>query len=366
MLDIVLVIAVLAFIVLVHELGHFLVAKWSNIDVPEFGIGLPPRIWGKKFGNTLYSLNWIPFGGFVRIAGDDEDAVPDQAEIPNTRGFKDKSFFTKTSVMVGGVVANVYLAFVFLAFAFWFGLPVSVDSFPDVPMRDTWVAITGTVEGSPAARVGFILPARVEAISAGDTKVDVLNEFDIINAVRGTRGTNVTIYIKEQGGLIKSFTVTPTVSGDNPFPSIGANLDLVGVGDYGLLAAFGQAYTFSGKIIVDTARGIVSLLIRSLSGTASLDGVSGPIGIAGILGDARSEGVGPFLFIVVIISMSLAVINFVPFPALDGGRFLFLLIEAVLRRPIKPIISRTVNLVGFMLLLLLMVFVTYHDIARMW
>ncbi len=362
----VLLIIVLALLVLVHELGHFLVAKWSNIDVEEFGLGLPPRAWGRKIGDTLYSLNWIPFGGFVRISGDDEDSTPGASTVRPGRGFKEKSFFTKTAVMAGGVIANAYLAFFLVAAAFWVGLPVSVESFPDAQIKESWVSIVGVVPDTPAAALGLVVPSRISAISVAGERFEVASPLDVQSHVQSSAGAKVTLYITDTDGSERPYEILPTLRGNGTVPSIGVELDVIGIPSYGLFGALKQSYLLSGKLIAGTALGLVNLIAGAFSGTASLDSVSGPVGIAGILADARSAGLGPLLFIVALISMSLAVINFVPFPALDGGRFLFLLIEAILRRPIKPAVSRTVNLVGFVLLLLLMVFVTYHDIAKLW
>ena len=157
----------------------------------------------------------------------------------------------------------------------------------------------------------------------------------------------------------------PTLPKDGSPPSIGVELDKVGIPNYGIFGALKQSFTLSGTLIANITTEIVLLISRVFSGAGSLESVSGPVGIAGILADARSEGWGPLFFMVALISMSLAVINFAPFPALDGGRLLFLLIEAIMRKPIKPAISRFVNLAGFALLLLLMFFVTYHDIVSL-
>ncbi|HEY4504269.1 MAG TPA: site-2 protease family protein [Candidatus Paceibacterota bacterium] len=364
-MTVLLLIIVLTFLVLVHEWGHFFVAKNSGIDVKEFGLGLPPRAWGKKIGDTVYSLNWIPFGGFVRIAGDDEDSTPGFPIARPGHSFKEKSFFTKISVMVGGVIANAYLAFFLIAAAFWIGLPVSLESFPKVPVRDSWVAIVGTIPDSPAREAGLMLPSRLVAVSVGEKKIAVNRVADVQILIRSGAGNPVTLYIQNKDGLETSYTLMPTLSKDGSPPSIGVELDKVGIPNYGIFGALKQSFTLSGTLIANITTEIVLLISRVFSGAGSLESVSGPVGIAGILADARSEGWGPLFFMVALISMSLAVINFAPFPALDGGRLLFLLIEAIMRKPIKPAISRFVNLAGFALLLLLMFFVTYHDIVSL-
>jgi regulator of sigma E protease len=365
MSTVILLVIVLAFLVLVHELGHFLVAKSSGIDVEEFGLGLPPRAWGRKIGDTLYSLNWIPFGGFVRIAGDDEDSTPGSSLVRPGRGFKEKSFFTKMSVMAGGVLANAYLAFFLIALAFWVGLPVSLESFPNATVRESWVAIVGVLPNTPAAAAGLSLPARVEAISVRGERFSIKSPQNFQVLVRESGGQPVTLHVLSNSEEEIAYTLQPSLPSDGGAPSIGAALDLIGVPDYGPLEATKQAFLLSGHLISGTAKEIALLMARVFQGTGSLEGVSGPVGIAGILASAQSEGLGPFLFIVALISMSLAVINFVPFPALDGGRFLFLVIESLRGRPINPRVSRIVNLVGFLCLILLMLFVTYRDIAHL-
>ena len=356
---------VLAVLVLVHEFGHFIVAKCSGIDVEEFGLGLPPRAWGMRIGDTLYSLNWIPFGGFVRIAGDDEDSTPGSSVVRTGRDFKSKSFFTKTSVMAGGVIANTYLAFLLIALAFWIGIPVSLESYPNVSMRDTWVSIVGTAAASPATNAKLPTPSRLSAIGVDGKKFAVVKPEDVQSLIQSNVSGEVILYILDNNMVEKTYSLKSELRKDTGLPGIGVMLDKVGIPAYGPLGAIQESFTFSGKLILNTATELVLLIKRTFSGSGSLESISGPVGIAGILANATSEGLGPLLFIVALISMSLAVINFVPFPALDGGRFLFLVIEFVLRRPIKPALSRAVNLTGFALLLLLMVFVTYNDIVSL-
>jgi regulator of sigma E protease len=370
-------IVILGILVFVHEFGHFIVAKKSGMQVEEFGFGFPPRIagmqkvdgkwkwiWGHrnsmdsdKFSgnsnNTIYSINAIPLGGFVRILGENNE----HAEHPGS--FINKGFWPRFLTLVAGVVMNVILAWALLSAGFAVGLPVAVTNLSEVPANAQFsqskIAILEAVKNLPADKAG-------------------VKANDIIVSIDGQKFTNVTDiqkYVKEHAGspvvfelqrkqLLEKITVTPQLNppaGEGP---TGIVLALVGKLKYPWYAAIWQG----GKTTISGLGGIVSGLYNLLATHTGFSSLGGPVKIAKLTGEVAGMGFVYLLQFTAFLSLNLAVLNILPFPALDGGRVLFLLIEKVRRKRNNQKVEQIVNGVGFALLLLLMVAVTVQDIIR--
>lgn len=344
-MEVILLVIILAVLVLSHEFGHFIVAKLSGVEVEEFGLGLPPRAWGKKIGETIYSLNWIPFGGFVRIFG--EDATEQDLKGPRAkRAFPNKPLYIQAAIIVSGVIFNIILAVLLLWFGLQAGLPVSLEDFPThiSQITNQSVLVTGVMPGSPADLAHVPTGARIKNFKTPQ---------EIQNVVKYNEGKMITL-VTDKG----NFDLVPA-------PILGIQMDLVGNAHFGPIYSIPQSVRLVYALTKETAIGLASFVGNIFRGHASLSGVVGPVGIAGIVGAAASQGFGALLLVTVILSLSLAVINLVPFPALDGGRLLFVIIESVKGSPIKAKVANTINLVGFSLLILLMVVITYKDIVRL-
>lgn len=360
----IILIIVLAALILVHEFGHFITAKFFGIRVDEFGLGLPPRAWGYKFRDTIYSLNWIPFGGFVRIYGEDgkEQASPTLgatgAQTPGvkTRGasFSDKSRWVQAGVVVAGIVFNILFAIILIWTGFMHGLTASTSSFPEINFENVRVMITGILPDSPADEAGIPAGSSISLLSSGYDSEENIGAPDLVTQFMASH-TGKVVTINTQNG---SYDVIPS-------PLAGIEIDLVGDLHMGPIEAITPAFKMTYALFVGTADSIYNLIISAVQGKASFNEVSGPVGIAGIVGDAFGRGLASLLYITAIISISLAVINLVPFPALDGGRLLFIMIEGIKGSPIKTRITNILNTAGFALLLLLMLFITYHDIVKL-
>lgn len=357
-------IIILAVVIFVHELGHFLTAKKAGIRVDEFGFGFPPRLFGIRRGETLYSLNAIPFGGFVKIYGETPDAET-LAGPDSKRSLIAKPRGVQALVMVAGVVFNVLLAWFLLSIGFMSGLPSSVSVIPvGSKATDVHLVIVDIGKGTPAETAGLKVGDSISSITSGEDVLNSPTPEDVQHFVPEHVGQDITINYN-RGPDAGTVQVTPQVLANGTTPIIGISLDLIGRLRLGFFKAFAEGGRLTISLLEQTVAGLWHLLVGAFTGTANLSEVSGPVGIASIVGQAYKFGFVYLLSFTALISINLAVINLIPFPALDGGRILFLAIEAIMRRPINPKITNRLNTIGFVLLVLLMLFVTYHDIVKL-
>jgi regulator of sigma E protease len=357
-------ILILSVLVFVHEAGHFLAAKAFGIRVDEFGFGYPPR--AKKLGRwkgTDVTLNWLPFGGFVKIFGEnyeDKDAGQTDGEETNAGGsFSHKNRGIQAFVLVAGVLGNVLLAWVLLSLGFMIGMPSPAGL--DLPLENAHTAITQILPGSPAAQSGIKTGDEVLLITRGDDKSELTPE--AVSEFIAASDAPVQITVK-RGGEIFTEEVTPTQGIVSGKPAIGVGLDTIGTVKLNPLRALYEGTRATGLLLWYTASAFGHFITEIFSGHPNLGQVTGPVGIVGMVGDARSLGLVYLLSFAALISLNLAVINLFPFPALDGGRLLFVGIEAVTRRRIPAKFFQLINFVGFAILILLMVIITIRDIGK--
>ncbi len=363
---ILLFLAVLFVLVLVHEWGHYITAKKTGMRVDEFGIGFPPRLFGVKKGETEYTLNALPLGGFVRIYG--ESLVHDESEEHDpdkARALWARPKWAQALVLIAGVVMNVILAFVLYTAVFMIGVPTPVAESDARSGAELYIA--SVVPESPLAAV--VAPGTViTRVEASDGAVlDTLTP-SAFSAFVGTYGTESLALTVREGGEERVVSVTPKTGliTDAPErPAVGVALSLVVVEQQGFFTVLGSACVATVEGLGAIVVGIATLLSGAFTGTADLSQVAGPVGIAGMVGDAAAFGITALLSFVAIISLNLAVVNMLPFPALDGGRLLLLLGEVLFRRPVNALWAYRLNAAGFMLLMIFMVIVTYNDILRL-
>lgn len=362
-MSIILFLVILAVLIFVHELGHFLVAKWSGIRVDEFSIGFPPRIISWKRGETLYSLNAIPFGGYVKIFGE----TPDEAESkgPDTsRSLVHKPRYIQAAVLVAGIVFNIIFAWILISVSLMTGYKMPVDN-NLFKVENAHVTILAVAPDSPAEVAGVRMGDEVIKIQSGENVSLPTTVTEVQNIIAQSSGEVVLTLL--QNGEEKIATTTPTqgiVSGDRR--AIGVSLGTVGVVKLPPHKAIMEGAKLTYDSTVTTAQGLLGFFGGLFNGTSKVSDVSGPVGIAGMVGDASHFGLIYLLGFTAFISINLAVINLFPLPALDGGRLLFIIIESIVRRPIPYRFQNIVNAIGFALLLGLMLFVTYKDILKLW
>ncbi len=355
-MDILIFIVVLVVLIVVHELGHFIVAKMSGMRVDEFGIGYPPRalVLGRKSGTT-YTLNWLPFGGFVKIHGEDGGG-------DDVHAFSRRPRILQALVLVAGIAMNLLLAYVLIVSVLLAGTPRALSYDEMVHAEDAHLAVLQVLPGTPAEQSGVragdsILSAKGSAYTWDTTSTQTFPEF-----IAGGQGGEVTLSI-QRGAETLSLSATPLPNKQSRY-LLGVEVTPVGTVDVSFFEALTQGAAATWNTTVFTAKGLITFFAGVFTFSADLSQVAGPIGIAGVVGDASSEGFSSLLTIAAIISINLALINLIPIPALDGGRLLFVIIESITRKPIRASVTQGMNAIGFFLLLLLMIVVSAHDIWK--
>lgn len=362
-MNIILFLVILFFLVLVHEFGHFIVAKKSGIRVDEFAIGFPPRLWGKKFGETMYSLNLLPIGGFVKIFGEN----PDKESIDGPdkeRSFVNKKRHIQAGVLVAGVAMNVLFAWFLFTIAITIGLPAPAGYAGSKQLVDGHVAVLSVLPNSPAEAAGILAGEKIVSIKDGSSNF-VSSKVEDVQEFIGTSGEKELTIELMKGESLREVKVTPKEGVVEGRSALGVSLGQVGTLKLPLHEAIYEAGKITVYLFGAITIGLFDLIKTALVGQANLADIAGPVGIVGMVGEASNIGFSYLLGFAAMISVNLAVLNLLPFPALDGGRLLFVGVEAIIRRPIKPVVANTANLVGFVILILLMVAVTYSDIMKL-
>ena len=341
---------VLSVLVIVHEFGHYWVAKKSGVWVEEFGLGLPPKAWGKKIGDTLYTLNWLPFGGFVRLHGENLD---DRVTDPK-RSFLNKSKGARALIVIAGVVMNFLLAVVLFAVGY---------TFSGFPRETPNVKIVDVAHDSPAQNAGLQKDDIVRTVN-GET-ADSNDGF--VSLVAKYKGEDVNLGIERNGERLE-IHATPRVDHPSDQGSLGVVISSTEVyfppvwqrPFMGVYYGFKDAY-FWGKIVLN---GFGKIFVDLAGGSVPKD-IAGPVGIYALTSQAASFGILPLINFMGILSVNLAILNIMPLPALDGGRLLFIIIEGVMGKKVVPKFEAIVHTVGMLLLLLLLFAITAYDIRRL-
>lgn len=356
-----LVVAILVILIVAHELGHFIAAKISRVRVEEFGVGYPPRafILG-KFGDTEYTINWIPFGGFVRLFGDEGEGQRGKGS------YMDAPRWKQAFILVAGVAMNVVAAWALFAGALHLGVPQVVDAPRDG--ETVRMIVSDVVAGSPAEVAGLAPGDEITGIKDADgSRVAALTPASFVAFVRERPGEPLTVYSIHEGTPTES-TIIPAqgvLSRAAGQPALGIALALVANRSlpWGEAAVAACSQTAKGFVIV--GHDLKALAATLMSGAPDISQVVGPIGIVSYVGEASQNGFGAVLSLAALISINLAIINLIPIPALDGGRLAILGLEALTRRSAPRLAVQTLNALGVALIILLMVTVTYQDIARL-
>lgn len=366
-MNIIIFLIILLVLVLVHEWGHFFSAKRFGIRVDEFGFGFPPKIASIKKGETEYSINALPFGGFVKIFGENPDE--ENTNGPDaSRSFVNKPRWQQAIVLFAGIFMNFILAWVLFSVGFMSGLPTSTSTTKyGENLENIHLMVIGVAPASPAEKAGLKSGDKIIGLQSGKDIISELNPEILKNFVvsHGTQEIEFT-YLRGTDNTKISSKITPVPNIANGNPGVGISMDEIGILKLPFFSAIWEGLKFDISVTKETAVGLVKFIKKSVTGKANFSEVSGPVGLVGAVGDAyKGFGLAYLLSFAAMISVNLAVINFLPFPALDGGRLLFLLIEKIKGSKIKPNVANITNLIGFSLLILLMLVVTYHDIVKL-
>ncbi|MDP2917868.1 MAG: RIP metalloprotease RseP [bacterium] len=353
MLTIFIFILILGLLVFVHELGHFLLAKKFGMRVEEFGFGFPPRLFEAKRGETVYSINLIPLGGFVKIAGEDGGSRKDPGS------FTAKSYGRRALVLVAGVTMNILLATLLFSLGYKIGAPQIIDGEIQGNMKNPKIQILEITADSPAADAGF----QVGDILRKINNQDISEVSETQKAIAGQAGKETDFFVARGKELLtlKAIPRSKFSPGDGP---LGLGLVKTAIISYSLPRAIKEGCldtAYALKLITTTFYHLLADMI--ISGKVSAD-LSGPIGVAVMTSRASQMGFVYLLQFTALLSVNLAIINILPIPALDGGRLLFLAIESIRRRPLNQKVEQWVNTAGFAGLIILMLLVTFRDVFR--
>lgn len=365
---------ILSILVMVHEVGHYVAAKKFGIYVEEFGFGLPPRAWGKRIGETIYSINWLPIGGFVKLYGEDQqgEAKPASAKASSAsnaaargkekRAFYNRPIWQRAIVLTAGVTMNFVLAVFIISYLFTQGVMVPTPR----------VHVEKTLAGSPAETAG-LQPGDIikritntRAIQQEGTvpfSVDVKKGDDLITTTKNHLGEDILLII-DRNGREQEIVITPRKEyppDEGPMGVVISNFEE-------------KKYPFWQAPILGTAetlnmswqltKGILGTLWKLVSFQPIGRDVAGPVGIAQMTGQAIKFGNTAVLELMGLLSLNLAIVNILPFPALDGGRLLFVLIEGITGRRVKAHWERYAHQIGMIILLFLILLVTVNDLLR--
>ena len=347
MLTLIYFILVLGVIVLVHEFGHFFFAKLFGVYVYEFAIGMGPKIfgWKSKKGETEYSIRAIPIGGFCSLAGEDVES-DDEAKIPADRRLNAKPVWQRFLIMVFGAGNNFILAILIL---FMMGLIWGSPSNEAI--------VTGLVDDNPAQVAGIEIGDKIVKINGH--KVRSNDDVSIYIQIEG-KGKPITFTV-DRNGTKKDIKVTPQKEEVDGTTIYRVGIISGGEVHHGFLAAVKYSFQKLGSLY----RQMVITLKGLFTGGLSVKQLSGPVGIYNVVGTQSKAGIQNVLYLVALLSVNVGFINLIPFPAFDGGRVLFLVIEKIKGSPVKPETENKIHTVGFILLLLLMLYITFYDILRL-
>jgi len=370
---------ILLILVLVHELGHFFTAKLFKIRVDEFGFGFPPKLFGIKRGETEYTINALPFGGFVKIFGEDMDEADlvevgflDKEKTTEKIVFAERSLLSKPKyqqalVMFAGIFANFLLAWFLFSVSFISGLPMSVsEETQKYTITDPKLMVVSVLANSPAEIAGLKSGDKIISLKSGNNLLSEINPDTLKSFIVSHPNEEIEFsYLRENNEIINITKIVPVKSSVDSDPTIGIAMDEVGTVKLPILEAFWEGLKLDWSMTKNTAIGLWTLIKEGIMGKGSFSSVTGPVGMVGIVGSAYEFGFIYLLSFVALISINLAVINLIPFPALDGGRLLFLLIEKIKGSPLNPKFANTANMVGFAILIILMLAVTYNDVIKL-
>jgi len=346
------VIAILVFcvIILLHEFGHFIAAKACGIYVKEFALGMGPALLRKKGKETEYVLRAFPIGGFCAFEGEDGGATEEEA-ADNPRAFNARPVWQRMIVIIAGPVMNLILGFIAVVI-----MMCSMEVLPSTTIHSF---------EQQSVSSAYLMPGD-EIISIDG--LPIFTDSDISYKLqtsdrRNEKGNLIFDFKVKRGGEVITIPDVEFMTMEHEDKSTGVYFDFIILGQE---KTFGTVITQSWRESCSTARIILMTLIDMIRGKYGLNDLSGPIGVGEVITEAvRSYSFSQVMYIVALITINVGVFNLLPIPALDGARFIFLLVELIRRKPVKPEVEGTIHSVGMMLMLLLMVVVTFNDIRKL-
>ncbi len=343
-LYIILALLMLGIIVTVHEFGHYLVGRLCGIGILEFNVGFGPKLISWKRNGIQYALRAIPLGGSCMFLGEDE-------ANDNPRAMNNQPVWKRFLTVLAGPFMNFVLAFIVCA--------IMLNAYF---IAETLPVIDQVIDGMPAAEAGLLPGDRIVAVNGENVDEGSRGVQTISSAIQsGENGAPVTIEV-ERGGARVSLVMTPELVAD---PESGASRLQIGIVFSGRTFTFAESIAESGRYMVDTTATMLDSLRRLFFHGEGLEDTAGTVGIIAVVSQRAREGMYMVLWLMFIISLNLGIVNLLPLPALDGGRLVFLIVEAARRKPVPPEKEGLVHGIGLMLLFGLFIVLTYRDIVRL-
>ena len=377
MLTAIVFILILGLLIFVHEFGHFVTARRNGIKAEEFGFGFPPRVLGfiksEKTGkfkvvwgdrniqskNTIYSINWIPLGGFVKIKGE-------KGESMDKDSFSSKNAWIRIKVLVAGVMMNFVLAWILISLVLMIGAPEPIDNSAN-NITNSKIQISKIIPDSPASKMGFQVGDEVVKqqgnTSRSETNIIFKNVKDLQSYISDNKGQEIILKVKrgDQYFFLKGVPRTDAPEGEG---LLGIELMEIATIKYPWYQAIWKGLMTVIELIAAMLQGLYVLLGNVLTGQKAGVDVSGPVGIAVLTKQVTALGLIYILQFAAFLSINLGIINAFPIPALDGGRVLFVIIEKIKGTPVNQKTEQLFHSVGFMLLILLMLYITFRDVLK--
>lgn len=348
MLTLLILIIMLGILIFVHEFGHFIVAKKTGVHVEEFALGMGPQIfkWKRKNDPTLYSIRLFPIGGFCAMAG--EVSEEPEKKLSKDKYMCNKKPYQKFLILVAGVTMNFILALVlfFLQGIIW-GSSNQL-SYIGLVTENSAIEKAGIVEGD-------------KVVSINGMKTNTWDKIQIALALKNDSNTYEFV-IKKEDGTIKKYEVTPDIQKNDD----GDEVKVYGFGagnelNKGVINSIKYAFIKLYSVMSS----MTQIIIKLFTGELGLNSLSGPVGMYTVVGQSAKMGIQNLLYLTAYLSVNLGFINILPFPAFDGGRILFVIIEKIKGSPVKPEVENLFHSIGFILLMILMLVITYQDILRL-
>ncbi len=359
---------------IIHEFGHFVIAKKFGVRVEEFGIGYPPRLFGKQFGDTLYSVNLVPLGAFVKIYGE-------EGGVDDYRSFSGLAIWKRVLIVLGGVIAFWLASIVIFSIVFLIGASVPVNDQDVAGFTDTSVTVMKVESGSPADAAGLqpgdelleVKSMRYESAQAGPEVLPINKVSDFQSFVKAHESEQLELLIERRGEQMR-LPISPRVNPPEGQGPTGIVLErfanIIKKVPWYQAPFYGTVYT--AKVTWQVLVGIWDVVVNMFTGKGMPGGaeLAGPVGITIFLARAVDYGIGFFLYFIGSISVLLAIFNLFPIPALDGGKLVFLTIEKIKGRPVSERVEQTLTIFFFVLLISMSLFITikfdFPRVAEFW
>lgn len=368
-LTIIVFVIILGLLIFVHELGHFISARKLGVRVEEFGFGFPPRMfgvykdkngkWKKVVGNkelekdqkTVYSMNWLPIGGFVKIFGEEGEGSN------NPKSFSSKPAWVRGLILSAGVIMNFVLAMVLLTIGFKIGLPQAIEEGDEA--RDVKIQIAQVVNDSPAKESGLNVGDEIVTVN-GEEFLEIK---DLQEEIKSESGSEINIEVK-RGDEVVIVKSTPRENPPEDEGALGIALAKTGIVSYPFFQSIWMGITTTFGLVIAILLAFYDIIHNLIVQEPVSAEFAGPVGIAVLTGQVTRMGFVYILQFAAVLSINLGILNILPFPALDGGRILFLIIEKIRGKKISQKVENTVHTAGFFLLILLLVVVTFKDVVK--